>query len=136
MNLLWYHNKKDKGIVFEKFFSPFPVAALALVYTAAECCIDEWSDSKQMDISFLSNEYKEAYDKHIANLKNILKELNDNGRLHAKVDPLPVGDAECISDDEINNAIQEYQQGSGANGSDDEDTELESEGGEFKVEGK
>ncbi|KAG1835321.1 hypothetical protein DFJ58DRAFT_868295 [Suillus subalutaceus] len=45
-NLLLYRNKKDEGIVFKKFFSPFPMPALALVYTAAKCCIDEWSDGE------------------------------------------------------------------------------------------
>jgi hypothetical protein len=54
--------------------------------------------------------------------------------LHAKVDPIQVGDRDCLSDDEINNAIREYQQGSGMRESDDEDTDLESEGGEFEVE--
>jgi hypothetical protein len=38
-NILWYHNKKDEGVVFEKAFSPFPIPALALVYTAVSCAI-------------------------------------------------------------------------------------------------
>ncbi|KAG2144161.1 uncharacterized protein EDB93DRAFT_1087752 [Suillus bovinus] len=67
-NLLWYSNKKDEGVMFEKLFTPFPIPALALVYTAAECCVDEWVDSERTDISFLCGEYKEAYDKHLANL--------------------------------------------------------------------
>ncbi|KAG1841650.1 hypothetical protein DFJ58DRAFT_856318 [Suillus subalutaceus] len=144
-NLLWYCNK-DEGIVFEKFFSPFPMPALALVYTAAECCIDEWSDSEQVDISFSSGDYREVYDKHLANLKKfdtrtkdhgtldgILTELNNNGRSHAKVDPIDVRDGDRLSDDEINKAIREYQQGSGADGSDEVESDLESEGGQFEV---
>ncbi|KAG1836134.1 hypothetical protein F4604DRAFT_1603108 [Suillus subluteus] len=92
-NLLWYRNKKDEGIIFDKFFSLFPMPALALVYTAAKCCIDEWSDGKRVDISFSSGDYREVYDKHLANLKKfdtrtkdhgilagILTELNNNGR--------------------------------------------------------
>ncbi|KAG2135269.1 hypothetical protein DEU56DRAFT_949198 [Suillus clintonianus] len=133
-NLLWYSNKKDEGVMFDKLFTLFPIPALALVYTAAECCVDEWVDGERIDISFSCGEYKEAYDKHLANLKKfhvrtkdhgildgILKEINDNGRIHAKVDPADVGDADCLSDDEIHNAIREYQQGSGVNETDDED---------------
>ncbi|KAG2739605.1 hypothetical protein P692DRAFT_20755194 [Suillus brevipes Sb2] len=92
-NILWYRNKKDEGVIFEKAFSLFPLPALALVYTAAECCIDEWYEGKHEDISFSSSEYREAYDWHLANLKkfdartkdhgildSILTELNNNGR--------------------------------------------------------
>ncbi|KAG1858495.1 hypothetical protein F4604DRAFT_1684906 [Suillus subluteus] len=141
-NLLWYRNKKDEGIIFDKFFSLFPMPALALVYTAAECCIDEWSDGEWVDISFSSGDYREVYDKHLTNLKKfntqtkdhgildgILMELNNNGRSHAKVDLIDVGDGDCLSDDEINKAIQEYQQGGGADGSDEVESDLESEGG-------
>ncbi|KAG1852293.1 hypothetical protein DFJ58DRAFT_414880, partial [Suillus subalutaceus] len=136
-NLLWYHNKKDEGIVFEKSFSPFPIPALALVHTAAECCIDEWYDGERVDISFSSGDYKEIYDKHLANLKKfhirtkdhgildgILTEINNNGRLHAKVDPIKIGDGDCLSDDEINKAIWEY--------SDEVESDLELEGGRFE----
>ncbi|KAG2337594.1 hypothetical protein BDR05DRAFT_895011, partial [Suillus weaverae] len=92
-NLLWYSNKKDEWVMFEKLFTPFPIPALALVYAVAECCVDEWVDDKWIDISFLSSKYKEAYNKHLANLKkfhawtkdhdivnSILTEINDNGR--------------------------------------------------------
>ncbi|KAG2048203.1 hypothetical protein BDR06DRAFT_895973, partial [Suillus hirtellus] len=92
-NILWYCNKKDEGVVFKKAFSLFLIAALALVYTAAECCIDEWYEGEREDISFLSSEYREAYDWHLMNLKkfdaqtkdhgildSILTELNNNGR--------------------------------------------------------
>ncbi|KAG2739269.1 hypothetical protein P692DRAFT_20701713, partial [Suillus brevipes Sb2] len=122
-NLLWYSNKKDEGVMFEKLFTPFPIPALALVYAAAECYVNEWVDGERIDISFLYGEYKEAYDKHLANLKKfhvrtkdhgildgILKEINNNGRIHAKVDAADVGERDCLLDDEIHNAIHEYQQ--------------------------
>ncbi|KAG1738658.1 uncharacterized protein EDB91DRAFT_1249196 [Suillus paluster] len=144
-NLLWYCNKKNEGIVFEKFFSPFPIPALALVYTTAECCIDEWYDGKRVDISFSSSEYREAYDMHLVNLKKfhtqmkdqgildgILAEFNNNGRLHAKVDPINIGDRDCLSDDKINNMIQEYQQVGGTDDSDKVESDWESEGGQFE----
>ncbi|KAG1791059.1 uncharacterized protein HD556DRAFT_1241177, partial [Suillus plorans] len=92
-NLIWYQNKRDEGIMFDKYFSPFPIPALALLYTAVKCCIDEWADGERTDISFSGGEYKEVYDKHVANLKKfdartkehgilnaILKEINNTGR--------------------------------------------------------
>ncbi|KAG1887309.1 hypothetical protein F4604DRAFT_1917114 [Suillus subluteus] len=57
----------------------------------------------------------------------------NNGRSHAKVDPIDVRDGDCLSDDEINKAIREYQQGGGADGSDEVESDLESEGGQFEV---
>ncbi|KAG1751473.1 uncharacterized protein EDB91DRAFT_1243734 [Suillus paluster] len=124
-NLLWYCNKKDEGI--------------------AKCCIDEWYDGEWVDISFSSSKYREAYDRHLVNLKKfhtqmkdhrildgILVELNNNGRLHAKVDPINVEDGDCLSDDRINNTIWEYQQVGGADDSDEVESDWESEGGQFE----
>jgi hypothetical protein len=48
--------------------------------------------------------------------------------LHAKVDPINVGDKDCLSDNEIHNAIREYQQVGSADGSDEVESDLESEG--------
>ncbi|KAG2748064.1 hypothetical protein P692DRAFT_20649291, partial [Suillus brevipes Sb2] len=121
-NLVWYRNKKDEGIVFAKYFTPFSIPAMALCYTAAECCIDEWADGERIDISFSGDEYKEVYAKHLANLNKfnlrtkdhgildaIQKEINDVGRIHAKAEPIDVADDDCLSDDEIQNAIEEFQ---------------------------
>ncbi|KAG1789921.1 WD40-repeat-containing domain protein [Suillus plorans] len=123
-NLVWYCNKKDEGIVFAKYFTPFAIPAIALCYTAAECCIDEWADGERVDISFSGDEYKEVYAKHLANLNKfnsrtkdhgildtIQKEINDVGR-HAKAEPIDVADDDCLSDDDIQHAIEEFQRGS------------------------
>ncbi|KAG1850656.1 hypothetical protein F4604DRAFT_1687054 [Suillus subluteus] len=129
-NLLWYRNKKDEGIVFEKFF-----------FRRFQCQPWPWCTPH-----FSSGDYREVYDKHLTNLKKfdtrtkdhgildgILMELNNNGRLHAKVDPIDVRDGDCLSDNEINKAIREYQQGGGADSSDEVESDLESEGGQFEV---
>ncbi|KAG1755303.1 hypothetical protein EDD22DRAFT_957396 [Suillus occidentalis] len=131
-NLLWYQNKRDEGIMFENQFTPFPIPALALLYTAAECCIDEWTDGERSDINFASSEYKEVYDKHLTNLRkfdtqtkahgildSILKDINNNGRTHARVDTTDVACGDYLSDVEINNAIWESMQG--GNGTNDSD---------------
>ncbi|KAG1727146.1 hypothetical protein EDD22DRAFT_961298 [Suillus occidentalis] len=147
VNLLWYQNKRDEGIMFEKKFTPFPIPALALVYTAVECCIDEWTDGEWTDINFSSAEYKDVYDKHLANLRkfntqtkahgildSILKAINDNGRLHARVDTTDVACGDYLSDVEINNAIREsLQGGDGRNESDcDSADEVDSDNSEHE----
>ncbi|KAG2739142.1 hypothetical protein P692DRAFT_201873422 [Suillus brevipes Sb2] len=71
----------DEGIMFEKYFTPFPIPALALLYTAAECCIDEWTDGERSDIHFSSGEYKAVYDKHLANLKKFDSQTKAHGIL-------------------------------------------------------
>ncbi|KAG1788446.1 uncharacterized protein HD556DRAFT_1312036 [Suillus plorans] len=111
-NLIWYQNKREEGIMFDKYFSPFPIPALALLYTAAECCIDEWADGKRTDISFSGGEYKE--------------EINDTGRKHAKVDPIEVVHGDYLSDHEIEHAVQEYMQG--GNDRNESDATEESDG--------
>ncbi|KAG1766093.1 hypothetical protein EDD22DRAFT_774448 [Suillus occidentalis] len=81
-NAVWFRNKKDKGIVFASYFTPFPIPAMALLYTAAECCIDEWANSKCIDITFSEDEYKETYDKHIMNLKKFTTLTKEHGILN------------------------------------------------------
>ncbi|KAG1799688.1 uncharacterized protein HD556DRAFT_1439346 [Suillus plorans] len=126
--------------MFEKYFTPFPIPALALLYTAAECCIDEWTDRERSDINFSSGEYKAVYDKHLANLRkfdsrtkahgildSILKDINVNGRTHARVDTMDVTCGDYLSDVEINNAIRESMQGGDGGNKSDSADELDSE---------
>ncbi|KAG1852580.1 hypothetical protein C8R48DRAFT_777403 [Suillus tomentosus] len=82
-NLIWYRNKKDEGIVFAKYFTLFAIPAMALCYTAAECCIDEWVDGDRVDISFSGDEYQAVYDKHLANLNRFHLHTKDLGILDA-----------------------------------------------------
>ncbi|KAI6028041.1 hypothetical protein BKA83DRAFT_48133, partial [Pisolithus microcarpus] len=42
INMMWFANKHNDGVLFHNHFKPFPYLALALVLAAIECCIDEW----------------------------------------------------------------------------------------------
>ncbi|KAI6035761.1 hypothetical protein EDC04DRAFT_2518960, partial [Pisolithus marmoratus] len=57
MNMMWFANKHDDGIIFPNHFKLFPYQALVLVLTAVECCVDEWMTSTWMDIAFTIQEY-------------------------------------------------------------------------------
>ncbi|KAI6166686.1 hypothetical protein EDD17DRAFT_1855258 [Pisolithus thermaeus] len=65
INTMWFVNKHDDSIRFHKHFKPFPYPALALVLTAIECCIDEWTMGIQVDIPFTIQEYRGTYDSHL-----------------------------------------------------------------------
>ncbi|KAG1785769.1 uncharacterized protein HD556DRAFT_1314035 [Suillus plorans] len=127
-NLIWYQNKRDEGIMFDKYFTPFPIPALALLYTAA--------DGECIDICFSSGEYKAVYDKHLANLKRfqvqtkdhgildtILKDINNSGRSHARVDPTDIPQGGCLSDNKIKNTIREHQQQGDNTGNESNDSD-------------
>ncbi|KAF8179780.1 hypothetical protein K438DRAFT_1211385 [Mycena galopus ATCC 62051] len=93
VNAMWFANRRDEGPRYPAAFNPFPKAALALVLTAVENCIDEWATGIRTDIPFTSSEYRRVYDSHIEALNrfetqtqphkilgNILVRLHNLGR--------------------------------------------------------
>ncbi|KAI6017493.1 hypothetical protein EDC04DRAFT_2522506, partial [Pisolithus marmoratus] len=65
VNMMWFANKHDDGMVFPNHFKPFPYLALVLVLTAIECCIDEWMTGTQTDITFTIQEYCNVFELHL-----------------------------------------------------------------------
>lgn len=39
VNMMWFQNKNDEGVVFSDYFNPIPIPALALVLTAVRPCV-------------------------------------------------------------------------------------------------
>ncbi|KAH7919168.1 hypothetical protein BV22DRAFT_1051237 [Leucogyrophana mollusca] len=77
------------------------------------------------EVSFTEEEYKEVYEKHLANLLKFdehtrahgvlpatLQRLHDNGRIHAKVDPIKV-DAHCLLTEAFDDVVREFQSHNG-----------------------
>ncbi|KAG1897496.1 uncharacterized protein F5891DRAFT_982673 [Suillus fuscotomentosus] len=141
-----FQSRTMKGLYLRKFFHHFQFLLGLGVHHNGDIVGCKLNAALMNDISFSSGDYREVYDKHLTNLKKfhtqtkvhgildgILTELNNNGRLHAKVDPINIGDGDCLSDNKINNAIREYQQVGGADDSDKVESDLESEGGQFEV---
>ncbi|KAH7904151.1 hypothetical protein BJ138DRAFT_1019520 [Hygrophoropsis aurantiaca] len=92
INLVCFRNKRDLGVIYEEYFNPFPVTGLAFIFTAIECCIDEWASGTRTEVSFTEEGYKEVYDRHVANLRKfdehtraheilptLLQRLHDSG---------------------------------------------------------
>ncbi|KAG1829731.1 hypothetical protein F4604DRAFT_1947399 [Suillus subluteus] len=40
INVMWFVNRHDEGVVYHEYFNPMPVKVIALVLTTIECCID------------------------------------------------------------------------------------------------
>ncbi|TFY56690.1 hypothetical protein EVJ58_g7483 [Rhodofomes roseus] len=82
INITWFMNRSDEGILYNRFFGPaIPIETIALVLTAVQCCIDEWGTGKRTGVSFWENDYKPIYLSHKENLE-AFDELNDNAHRH------------------------------------------------------
>ncbi|KAG2738501.1 hypothetical protein P692DRAFT_20758477 [Suillus brevipes Sb2] len=69
INIMWFANRNDEGIIYHKYFNPIPTEVIALVLTAIECCIDEWAEGLKEDIKFTSATYGSVYKGHLASLQ-------------------------------------------------------------------
>ncbi|KAF8237061.1 hypothetical protein L208DRAFT_1249518 [Tricholoma matsutake] len=121
VNVMWFHNKQDEGVVHAAQFSPLTISALALVLAAIECCIDEWITGVRTDIPFSTALYKDIYEDHVRCLEcfdkitkqqiltNILVKLCNRGRFHAGAQPISTAGAPTISDNAFIAALKEYE---------------------------
>ncbi|KIJ12241.1 hypothetical protein PAXINDRAFT_14865 [Paxillus involutus ATCC 200175] len=136
INIAYYCNKKDEGVVYSQYFQPFPLRGVALMLTVIENCIYEWLEGERMDVHFSEpTYYKDIYDKHVVNLHRfnaqtkeygilpkMLKRLDANGQLNARVDvKVEASRQTLLPDDAIVAAIHEYQERAGENSSDDDE---------------
>ncbi|KAG1836803.1 hypothetical protein DFJ58DRAFT_611510, partial [Suillus subalutaceus] len=65
INLMWFANRNDEGVIYHKYFNPMPVEVVALVLTAIECCIDELLQGLKEDIKFTLAAYGFVYKGHL-----------------------------------------------------------------------
>ncbi|KII88040.1 hypothetical protein PLICRDRAFT_111679 [Plicaturopsis crispa FD-325 SS-3] len=52
VNAMWFVNRVDEGVTETTFFKPLQAVTIALVFTAIEHCIDEYSTGSQKDADF------------------------------------------------------------------------------------
>ncbi|KAG2111753.1 hypothetical protein DEU56DRAFT_985303 [Suillus clintonianus] len=124
INVMWFANRNDEGIVYNQFFNPMPIKLIALMLTTIECCIDEWMQGVKEDIRFTAITYGSVYNNHLNSLQRfdertapyklferICDNLHDVARFHAGVvdTPTTFSDASRISDEAIEDAIREHQ---------------------------
>ncbi|KAJ8587604.1 hypothetical protein M405DRAFT_741583 [Rhizopogon salebrosus TDB-379] len=121
VNAMWFRDKKDEGVLYPEFYKPFPEVGLALLLTAIESCIDEWSSGAQTNKMFTVNEYQDILDEHLNNLADfdkhtkalgllpkLLSRLYDNGRIHSKADLQGQENGRTMARSAFDAAIEEY----------------------------
>ncbi|KAG2097755.1 uncharacterized protein F5147DRAFT_714810 [Suillus discolor] len=125
INSMWFLNRSDEGVIYHKYFDPIPIKTIALVLTAIECCVDEWSQGIKEDIKFTSAGYGAVYNHHLSSLQRfdertapykllskIHINLHDTARFHtgvASLIPLSATSQAHIDDAAFEDAIREYQ---------------------------
>lgn len=77
VNEQWFSNKKDDGIKFSEVYKPFPKVAFALILTAVECCIDEWTDGTRSNVQFMQEAYEDIFHEHLEELNRSFMMLDD-----------------------------------------------------------
>ncbi|KAI6020919.1 hypothetical protein BKA83DRAFT_19519 [Pisolithus microcarpus] len=125
VNMMWFANKHDDGVVFHKHYKPFPYLALVLVLMVIECCIDEWMTGMRTDIPFTIQEYRGTYESHLKCLhafEDAMKDydvlpaictrLYEAGRIHSSAALLSAPMEVTVSAQVIATAIKEHEEGS------------------------
>ncbi|OBZ67923.1 hypothetical protein A0H81_12301 [Grifola frondosa] len=131
--------RNDDGIVLAHIYRPFPIPAIALILTAIEGAINEWVPGTRADVTFSVEAYREVFDHHVSALRRFdeaSKELEiltkirthmaDDGRVHAKVDPVDSHVPRSLGSDAFKNAIAEFSSRNGRLS----ESESDGEGGE------
>lgn len=146
INGMWFLNRSDEGVIYHKYFDPIPIKTIALMLTAIECCVDEWSQGIKEDIKFTSAGYGAIYNHHFSSLQRfdertapytllskICINLHDTACFHAGVAsliPLSATSQAHIDDAAFEDAIREYQREGKDAAVEDEDEYPSSEGGD------
>jgi len=130
INITWFENQDDIGIVFHENFDPIPFEVISLAVTAIECCIDEWSTGTYNESTWKEERYKTSYYSHLNSLRDlhthgphregkdllqqIQRDLLTAARMHAGAPPDPTTGSGRLSVDALDAAVHddppEYEQ--------------------------
>ncbi|RDX43466.1 hypothetical protein OH76DRAFT_1298965, partial [Lentinus brumalis] len=64
INKVFYKNPSDDGVKHDNVYRPFPVRGIALVLTAIQCAIQEWSTGLHQNVKFDELIYEKEYKIH------------------------------------------------------------------------
>jgi hypothetical protein len=100
---MWFRNRQDEGVVYDKYFHPMKAETVALVLTVViklfinaslvltcskmDCCIDEWMTGIRTECAFTTAAYRDTYNEHIRCIKDFLvhDEANGNNRIFENI---------------------------------------------------
>ncbi|KAJ7181204.1 hypothetical protein C8R46DRAFT_1028529 [Mycena filopes] len=68
IRVTWFKNKSGRGVLFVDSFSPISLVTLAIIFTAIEFCIDEYSTGRYQQAVFDEAQNKDRFDVHLKDL--------------------------------------------------------------------
>ncbi|KAH9984984.1 hypothetical protein BJV77DRAFT_1071665 [Russula vinacea] len=123
INITWFQNKDDDGIVFHDYFTPIPIEVIAIVLTVIECCIDEWTDGTWKESNWREERFKGTYISHLNSLRDLRShgdlqqggdllaqiqyDLFRSARMHAGAPPEPVTGGGRFAREALDAALQD-----------------------------
>jgi len=123
VNIMWFRNKDDIGIVFHEYFNPISFEVMALAVTMIECCIDEWSTGTYNESSWKEERYRTNYLSHLNSLRDLhthgphqegrdlLRQIQHDlltaARIHAGAPPDPTTGPGRLSVDALDAAVHD-----------------------------
>ncbi|EIW85981.1 hypothetical protein CONPUDRAFT_86174 [Coniophora puteana RWD-64-598 SS2] len=84
INAVFYKGKKAMAVRWEEFFETFPGPGFALVLSAIECSIDEWSTGSFEKVAFSEANYRDVFETHLKNLDDFAGHGNGADRVLEK----------------------------------------------------
>ncbi|KAF8506732.1 hypothetical protein F5888DRAFT_1644837 [Russula emetica] len=123
INVTWFNDRDDDGIVFYEHFNPIPFVVIALALTVIEWCIDEWSTGTYRESMWTEERCRANYVSHLNSLRDlhthgphqegrdflqkIQCDLLKNARIHAGAPPDPVTGLGGLSVDALDAAVHD-----------------------------
>ncbi|KAJ7168728.1 hypothetical protein C8R46DRAFT_1268186 [Mycena filopes] len=68
IRVTWFKNKSGHGVLFVESFSPITLVTLAIIFTAIEFCIEEYSTGRFQQAMFDEAQNKDRFDVHLKDL--------------------------------------------------------------------
>ncbi|KAG1848491.1 hypothetical protein DFJ58DRAFT_889959 [Suillus subalutaceus] len=129
INIMWFANRNDEGIIYYTYFNPIPTEVVALVLTAMSHIPSSVALTSGLKVSRkISNSHQlptvlstkvilaslQHFQQHTAPyklLEKICDNLHDTARFHAGVEPLAMilAAPHRINNNAFEDAIREYQ---------------------------
>ncbi|KAJ7086938.1 hypothetical protein C8R44DRAFT_650372 [Mycena epipterygia] len=122
VNVMWFANRRDEGVMYPELFNPFPKQGLGIVLAAGLNLIDEWGTGIRIDIPFTANDYRSVYEDQVQALfefeqqtsphpilENISVRLHNIGRFHSGAQPLTAVNQSLLKQADVDAAITEYR---------------------------
>ncbi|KAI0349105.1 hypothetical protein OH77DRAFT_1415542 [Trametes cingulata] len=73
INKVYFKSSSDDGVALRSYYRPFPIVGIALIATAVQCAIDEWTTGHYKRVTFSDAVYSKEYQRHHQQLTGYVK---------------------------------------------------------------